>query len=171
MAEELLWYMDKSYRTGIHPNARPDARGFTHVIRALARSGEPGSAVKAEKLLEYMKERYYIHNESHLKPDRKVYNSVIHQHNDESLSPDLITFNSLLNAWALSGTRCCGYKAESYLEQMWKLYNAGDNELVKPNDLSYNTVRVSGIHPRAAYRLERPPPRGGMTFRRKGIIR
>ena len=57
------------------------------------------------------------------------------------MAPDLVTFNSLLNAWALSGTRCCGHKAESYLNQMWELYNAGDNNLVKPNDKTYNTVR------------------------------
>lgn len=62
------------------------------------------------------------------------------QENDESIAPNLVTFNCVLNAWALSGTRCCGHKAESYLNQMWELYNAGDNNLVKPNDKSYNTV-------------------------------
>ena len=60
--------------------------------------------------------------------------------NDESIAPDLVTFNTVLNAWALSGTRCCGRKAEKYLDQMWELYNAGDNNNVKPNYMSYNTV-------------------------------
>lgn len=65
------------------------------------------------------------------------------KYNDESLAPNLVTFNCLLNAWALSGTRCCGRKSESILNQMWDLYNAGDNNLVKPNDQTYNTVSCS----------------------------
>jgi hypothetical protein len=58
---------------------------------------------------------------------------------DEYMAPNIVTYNALLNAWARSGTRCCGLKAEYYLDRMWELYKAGDTK-VKPNDQSYNTV-------------------------------
>jgi hypothetical protein len=58
---------------------------------------------------------------------------------DESMKPNIVTYNGVLNAWARSGTRCCGVKAEEYLDRMWELYNAGDTK-VKPDDFSYNTV-------------------------------
>ena len=61
------------------------------------------------------------------------------KYNDESMAPNIVTFNSVLNAWALSGTRCCGHKAESYLNQMWERYIAGD-DVVVPDELTYNTV-------------------------------
>jgi hypothetical protein len=93
------------------------------VIDCWAKSGEGTlGARKAESLLQEMQE-------------------LREKYKDESMAPDLVTFNCLLNAWALSGTRCCGYKAENYLNQMWALYNAGDNNLVKPNEKTYNTVR------------------------------
>jgi Pentatricopeptide repeat domain len=96
------------------------------VIHCWAKSGEGTlGARKAETLLQEMQ-------------------SLREQYNDESMAPNLVTFNSVLNAWALSGTRCCGGKAEHYLNQMWELYNAGDNNLVKPNDKSYNTVSFVG---------------------------
>lgn len=95
------------------------------VIDCWAKSGEGTlGARKAEALLQEMQD-------------------LQAEYHDESLAPNLVTFNSLLNAWALSGTRCCGHKAEKYLDQMWKLYNAGDNDLVKPNDKTYNTVSGS----------------------------
>ena len=94
----------------------------TQVIHCWARSGEGTlGARKAEALLQEMQD-------------------LRERYDDESWAPNLVTFNCLLNAWALSGTRCCGHKAEYYLNQMWELYNAGDNNLVKPNDKSYNTV-------------------------------
>jgi Pentatricopeptide repeat domain len=75
-AEELLFYMDKAYRSGVHPNAKPEAIGYIHVIQAHTRSGEKGAAVKAERLLRHMKERYFAHNETEVKPNRNVYNAV-----------------------------------------------------------------------------------------------
>ena len=76
MAEELLFYMDKAYRSGVHPNAKPESEGYVHVIQAYTRSGEAGAAVKAERLLRHMKERYFEHGEKNVKPNRNVYNAV-----------------------------------------------------------------------------------------------
>ena len=58
---------------------------------------------------------------------------------DAMLAPNSVTYNAVLNSWAQSGTRCCGNKAESYLERMWELYDEGNGH-VRPNDKSFNTV-------------------------------
>ena len=89
------------------------------VIHCWARSGQGTlGARKAEAMLREMEE-------------------LREKYKDEYMAPNLVTFNCLLNAWALSGTRCCGLKAERILNQML------DNGLVKPNDLTYNTVSGS----------------------------
>lgn len=75
-AEELLLYMDKAYRSGVHPKAKPESEGYVHVIQAYTRSGEKGAAVKAERLLRHMKNRYFEHNGQDVKPNRNVYNAV-----------------------------------------------------------------------------------------------
>jgi len=166
MAEELLLYMEAAYKSGVHPNARPDVVSYAAVICALSRSGEPDAAERAEALLAQMKKRAAA-GERHLKPNRYCYNSLISawgtsgkgtlgarkaealleemlEGGDSALSPNIVTYNSVLNAWARSGTRCCAHKAETYLNRMWELYKAGDTK-VKPNDFSYNTVRISRI--------------------------
>lgn len=162
--EDLLRYMDQSYKNGTHVYARPDTMSFYSVISAYTRSGDRGSAEDAERLLNEMKRRA-ANGEEHLKPTRFCYNAVIdcwaksgegtfgarkaeailqemQEHRDAGdfdLAPNIVSFNAVLSAWARSGTRCCGYQAEKYLNQMWQLYNAG-NAKVKPNDFSYNTV-------------------------------
>ena len=163
-AEDLLVYMEESYRSGLHPNAKPDAMSYSSVTVAYARSGEKGAAERAERLLERMNAQY-LAGVSDVKPSRICYNALIDcwaksgegtfgarkaeavlermqamfGAGDSSVAPDLVTFNAVLNAWARSGTRCCGRKAETYLNKMWDLYLAGDKR-VKPNDFSYNTV-------------------------------
>ena len=57
---------------------------------------------------------------------------------DSSIAPNVVTYNSVMNSWARSGTRCCGNKAEEYLDLMWELYQAQGE--IKPNDLSFNTL-------------------------------
>lgn len=63
---------------------------------------------------------------------------------DPSIAPNIVSYNSVLRAWAKSGTRCCGHKAETYLNRMWELYKAGDKK-VKPNEVSFNTVRYGVV--------------------------
>jgi hypothetical protein len=95
---------------------------YNSLINGWATSGKGTFAArKAEALLQEMEEL-----------------SVALQ--DDSISPNIITYNAVLNSWARSGTRCCGNKAELYLERMWELYHAGDR-LVQPNDKTFNTVR------------------------------
>ena len=160
-AEQLLWYMDRSHRSGLHADARPVSQSFAVVLAGHAKLG---NAHRAQHILDVMKDRA-AHGEDWLKPTRFCYNSVIsawaasshgllgarkaesllqemEECGDSSLSPTIFTYNAVLNAWARSGTRCCGAKAETYLKRMWDLYHAG-NVHVKPNDFSYNTVRAS----------------------------
>ena len=163
LAERLLQYMVDGYRLKMQ-SARPDVVGYTSVIVALARSGEQDAADRAEGLLSQMKSLYAA-GEHYLKPTRVVYNSLIDcwaksgrgtyaarkgeallqemetmsANGDTTVSPNIVTYNAVLNAWARSGTRCCANKAEEYLERMWELYNAGEEEIA-PNDKSFNTV-------------------------------
>ena len=84
MAEELLFYMDKTHRAGVHRNTKPESESYVHVIQAHTRSGQPGAAVKAERLLRRMKELYFEHDEKHVKPNRNVYNAVSDQTHPKS---------------------------------------------------------------------------------------
>jgi pentatricopeptide repeat protein len=154
VAERLLWYMDETYASGVHSRARPDVTSFATLIHAHAKLG---NADRAQRLLDTMKDR------SWLRPTRYCYNAAISawaasgrgllaarkaealleemQSSDlKCLAPNSHTYNAVLKAWSQSGTRCCGTKAELYLQRMWDLYYAG-NLKVKPNDFSYNTVR------------------------------
>jgi hypothetical protein len=133
------------------------------VIIGLARSGERDAAERGERLLERLK-AHYESGKTYMKPTRIVYNACIDlwaksgkgtfgarkaeallkemdeicASGDASIAPNVVTYNSLINSWARSGTRCCGNKAEEYLDLMWQLYqSAGD---IKPNDMTFNTV-------------------------------
>lgn len=158
-AEELLRNMDDSHKSGMLRKARPDAASFATVINAYSQSDRKDSAVRAQALFDEMKARS-TNGEEHLRPTRVCYNSMIdcwgksgegtygarqaesllQEMIETSTTPDLTTFNAVLNAWAKSGTRCCGNQAEKYLNRMWNQYNAG-NKRLKPNRISYNTVR------------------------------
>jgi hypothetical protein len=164
---DLLAYMHDAYESGIHPHARPDVSSYTSCIIALSRSGQTGAAEKAEALYNDLVRRYEAtgRSDKSLKPTRVLMNALIDcwaksgegtlgarkaeaivaemhaqcEAGDISMAPNAVSYNALLNAWGRSGTRCCGTKAEQYLELMWNLYRDG-NEKVKPNDLTYNTV-------------------------------
>ena len=169
LAEELLLYMEEGYKLKIHRQAKPDVIGYTSVISAWAKSGADDAAERAERLFNHMKEQYKSGEFPQLKPTRVVYNSLIDcwaksgkgtlaarkaeallqemkelceaGDGDDRLAPNSVTYNAVLNSWAQSGTRCCGNKAESYLQRMWELYDGGNGH-VRPNDKSFNTVRA-----------------------------
>lgn len=161
-ARGLLDYMESSFSSGLYPDAKPDIVSYGSTMQAYARSGTNGAA-EAEALLQICKERYKS-GDRDFKPDSTCYNSVINcwaksgegtlaarkaealleellelQSNDPSMRADVLSYNGVVNAWARSGTRCCGLKAETYLNKMWKLYDAGNTKL-QPDDFTYNTV-------------------------------
>lgn len=69
LAEELLFYMEAAYKSGLHPKARPDAMSYSSVICAHSRSGQPKAAERAQALFNVMKKRAAA-GERHLKPNR-----------------------------------------------------------------------------------------------------
>jgi len=147
----LLEYMDQAYRLGRHPKAKPDVWSYTSVIVAWGRRRSNDAAEHAEAVLRRMEQQ------PHCQPNRNAYNSVIdcwagrgtygarraeallQEMEERGVSPNSVTYNAVLKSWAKSGTLCCGHKAETYLNRMWELYNAGQTQ-VRPNVLSFNTV-------------------------------
>jgi hypothetical protein len=156
LAEQLLDYMEDAHTMKIYRDARPDLVSYTSVICGLARSGEADAPERGERLLERAK-AHYASGKTYMKPNRVLYNALVDlwaksgkgllgarkaeallKEMDEIGESNVITYNSVINSWANSKTRCCGNKAEEYLERMWELYET-DGE-IKPNDLTFNTV-------------------------------
>eukprot|EP00539_Tryblionella_compressa_P020584 CAMPEP_0178870102 /NCGR_PEP_ID=MMETSP0747-20121128/6895_1 /TAXON_ID=913974 /ORGANISM="Nitzschia punctata, Strain CCMP561" /LENGTH=924 /DNA_ID=CAMNT_0020537195 /DNA_START=89 /DNA_END=2863 /DNA_ORIENTATION=+ len=163
LAEQLLDYMEDAYKLKLHRNAKADVVSYTSVIIGLARSGEEDAAERGERLLERLK-AHYESGKTYMKPTRILYNALIDAwaksgkgvlgvrkaeallremeemcaSGDSSVAPNVVTYNSVVNSWARSGTRCCGNKAEEYLDIMWRLYETQGE--IKPNDLTFNTV-------------------------------
>jgi hypothetical protein len=99
---------------------KPNRFMYNSLIDAWAKSGRGTlGARKAEALLKEMDE-------------------ICASSGDASIAPNVVTYNSVLNSWARSGTRCCGNKAEKYLDRMWRLYESRGE--IKPDDKTFNTV-------------------------------
>jgi len=92
------------------------------VIDSWARSGEPGSAQRAEILLKLMEVMYEKGNKA-AKPNVQVYTSVI-------------------NAWANSREPEAGEHADQLLARMEKLSRERGNITVKPNTITYTGKRM-----------------------------
>jgi hypothetical protein len=149
-AEQLLDNMEDVYKIY-------DVVSYAAVITALARSGEEDAAERGERLLERVK-AHYAGGKSWMRPNNILYNAVIDlwaksgkgtfgarkaeallkEMDEVCASPNTITYNSVIQSWAKSGTRCCGNKAEEYLDRMWQLYHAQGE--IKPNDLTFLAV-------------------------------
>jgi hypothetical protein len=83
------------------------------------KSGEPGAAARAERVLQNMVNR---HRTGGL----------------DDIKPTTINFNTVLDAWAKSGAgRQAAERAEEILEWMDRLYKAGNPE-VKPDTITFN---------------------------------
>jgi hypothetical protein len=154
IAEQLLEYMEDADKIKLYRNAKPDVVSYTSVIIGLARSREVDAAERGERLLTRLKE-HYASGKSYMKPTRALYNAVIdlwaksgkgtfgarraeallEEMDEMCISPDVVTYNCVVNSWARSGTRCCGNKAEAYLEKLLELQGE-----IKPNDMTFNTV-------------------------------
>ncbi|KAG7342139.1 PPR: pentatricopeptide repeat domain containing protein [Nitzschia inconspicua] len=150
LSEQLLDYMEDVYN--MH-----DIISYAAVITGLARSGESDAAERGEHLLQRVK-AHYASGKSYMRPNNVLYNAVIdlwaksgkgtygarkaeallREMDELRASPNTITYNSVIQSWAKSGTRCCGNKAEAYLDRMWQLYHTQGE--IKPNDLTFLAV-------------------------------
>jgi pentatricopeptide repeat protein len=121
-AEEVLAQMDRDYRAG-NQDARPDTRSFNSVILAWSKSKDANAVERAEHVFLIMQEL----------------TSTKYGGGGE-LQPDVVTFNALLSSLNAAGshgiTLARARRGEQYLNQLKKLYAAGDSSC-RPNAVTY----------------------------------
>ena len=102
--------------------ARPDQQSFNTVISAWSKSKDPDAPLRAEALMELMK--------------------------DWSIQPTVVTYGSLINCWANSNRQDSAERAEQILKEMQQQHrqeekekgSAGTTPAIKPNLVCYNAV-------------------------------
>jgi pentatricopeptide repeat protein len=121
-AEEVLAQMDRDYRAG-NQDARPDTRSFNSVILAWSKSKDANAVERAEHVFLIMREL----------------TSTKYGGGGE-LQPDVVTFNAMLSSLNADGshgiTLARARRGEQYLNQLKKLYAAGDSSC-RPNAVTY----------------------------------
>lgn len=115
-AEMLLDYMlEQNGPSSIRPNAIT----FNTVLDAISKSKLPGSAARAEKILNKMQ--------------------LIYEEGWNELRPDTFSFASVLNAYANSDEPDAAAKAEEILKHMHLIHQNGNNNVI-PNTICFATV-------------------------------
>jgi len=164
-AQQLLDRMEQLYRNG-DDAVKPNKVVYNSVIHAWARSGEAGSAQRAEDLLARMQQQAKVGDgDDDVKPDVVTFNSVIdawaraeeygsaekaenllssmEKHyiaGDESVKPDIKSINSCINAWSRTGGPGAGLRAEQLLDRAESLYEETGDDDVRPNKVTYSSV-------------------------------
>jgi pentatricopeptide repeat protein len=110
-AMELLEWLESRSKSG-RTELQPDIISYNIVITALAKSRDPGSVGRAERLLERMAA------------------------SDSQVKPNLISYGSLLDAYGKTGM---GQKAMELLDWLESTSKSGRAEF-QPNIISYNCV-------------------------------
>lgn len=126
-AERLLNILIDSYKNG-KGNIMPDRSSFNTVIKAYARTptntkNGKHAAKDARRILSMMEDA----SSSGLGGIAK------------DIEPDKVSCTSILTAWANSGERDAGEKAEQLLQRMEAMYSMG-NQGIKPDTVTYNAV-------------------------------
>lgn len=139
---------------------KPDYQTYRTVLHALSSNVVKGTAMRAEKVLEIMKNRF----DGAVLPDESIYHIVMHiySHNKEeigtqrveelltemhqeylrgnvSVKPTTLTFNTVLNTLAKSLQVGAPERAELILEHMQHLHENGYGDC-QPDTISFNTV-------------------------------
>jgi len=164
-AQQLLDRMEQLYRNG-DDDVKPNKVVYNSVIHAWARSGEAGSAQRAEDLLARMQQQAKVGDgDDDVKPDVVTFNSVIdawaraeeygsaekaenllssmekqYIAGDESVKPDIKSINSCINAWSRTGGPGAGLRAEQLLDRAESLYEETGDDDVRPNKVTYSSV-------------------------------
>lgn len=126
-AERFLNILIDSYKNG-KGNIMPDRSSFNTVIKAYARTptntkNGKHAAKDARRILSMMEDA----SSSGLGGIAK------------DIEPDKVSCTSILTAWANSGERDAGEKAEQLLQRMKDMYSMG-NQGIKPDTVTYNAV-------------------------------
>ncbi len=163
-AESLLKQMQKMHEEG-YPSLRPDIFSFASVLNAHANSREPGSARKAEEILEHMESLYNQNGDEHVKPNTICYATVIkayarsarepgsaeradailrrmfevYQNGNRAARPNIVAFTSACDAWSKSGERQAVKRVEGLMKWMRTLSTEGLLD-VMPNEFTYNCL-------------------------------
>lgn len=133
----------------VQRDVKPDARTYKSVILAHMKSGGKVGAKRGEDVLQRMEGL----NSKAFIPDVMCYNAVIRAYarigdgekafqilrrmlESSRTQPNKITFNTVLDAFAKSGHKGAGEKAESLLNEMYSLYEDGAKQL-EPDVVSY----------------------------------
>lgn len=125
-AQALLDQMHMLYETHGWEHVKPNKITYNSVITAWARSRENdggASARCAEALLHKM---YDLYND-----ERFDY--------DEDMKPDARSWNAVINAVARSRDKDCADRAKHLLDEMGRLYNEGQSELL-PDALTFGAI-------------------------------
>ena len=85
---------------------KPDVVTFNSVINAWSKSGEKDAPIRAEALLQRMKDLAELTG-------------------DADVMPDVVSFNSAIDAWAKSGDTIAPHRAEQILQRMQDLHDEG----------------------------------------------
>lgn len=124
-AQALLDQMHTLYEEHGWDHVKPNKITYNSVITAWARSRENGgvSARSAEALLRKM---YDLFND-----ERYEY--------DEGMKPDARSWNAVINAVARSRDKDCANRAKFLLDEMGRLYNEGNTDLM-PDALTFGAI-------------------------------
>jgi hypothetical protein len=126
-AERLLNVLIESYKEG-KENMTPDRSSFNTVIKAYARAATntkdgKHAAKDARRILSMMED-----------PTSFGLGDIA-----KKIEPDKVSCTSILTAWASSGERDAGEKAEQLLQRMEDMHSRG-NRGIKPDTVTYNAV-------------------------------
>jgi len=112
-----------------------DSGVLNAVMHVQSKSGEVGSAAKAESML----------------------NRVLEGEGPVRVRPNTITFNSVIDAWSKSGEKDAATRAEEVLYKMQELYKKGYGD-VRPDTLSFASVlnaHANSREPKSAEKAEK----------------
>jgi len=163
-AQQLLDRMEGLYRDG-DDNVKPTTVVYNSVMAAWAKSGEAGSAERAEDLLARMQQMAKTSGDASVRADTISFNSAIdawaraeeygsaeraenllnsmerqYIGGDEAVKPDIRSFNSCINAWSRTGGPGAGLRAEQLLDRIEALYEETGDDDVKPTQITYASV-------------------------------
>lgn len=106
------------YESG-NKEASPNLFSFVTLINAIVKSGQPGAAERAQKLVFEMYDQYRQGNRN-AKPNTQLVTAVI-------------------DCWQKSGDRDAGEKAEALLNWLIDLYEKEQDESLRPNEFTFTS--------------------------------
>ncbi|KAL3911693.1 MAG: hypothetical protein SGARI_001520 [Bacillariaceae sp.] len=116
---DVLSFMENDHFVEGNQDVAPDLVSYHIVTGALARSGNPDAAPKADKILKYVEKQ---HKEGIL-----------------SFKPDTFLFNSAMGCWAHSNKKGAWRKARSILDRQISYFNQG-TKACKPDVFGFTSV-------------------------------